>query len=55
LENSIGFFIYRKVMAFRKALDLQPRRKTGVSFDQWKILTKLSRQDRLTQKQIPED
>ena len=42
-------------MAFRKALDLQPRRKTGVSFDQWKILTKLSRQDRLTQKQIPED
>jgi MarR family transcriptional regulator, transcriptional regulator for hemolysin len=39
-------------MAFRKALDLEPRRKTRVSFDQWKILTMLWRQDRLTQKQI---
>jgi hypothetical protein len=31
-------------MAFRKVLDLELRRKTEVSFGQWKILTMLSRQ-----------
>ena len=41
-------------MAFRKALDLELRRKTGVTFGQWKILTMLSRQDGLTQKEIAE-
>ncbi len=39
-------------MAFRKALDLELRRKTGVTFGQWKILTMLSREDGLTQKEI---
>jgi MarR family transcriptional regulator, transcriptional regulator for hemolysin len=41
-------------MAFRKALDLELRRKTGVTFGQWKILTMLSRQDGLTQREIAE-
>lgn len=54
LENSIGFVLYRTAMAFRKALDLELRRKTGVTFGQWKILTMLSRQDGLTQKEIAE-
>jgi MarR family transcriptional regulator for hemolysin len=44
--------IYRAAMAFRKALDLELRRKTGVTFGQWKILTLLSRQDGLTQREI---
>ena len=39
-------------MAFRKALDLELRRKTGVTYGQWKILTMLSREDGLTQKEI---
>ena len=50
LENSIGFVLYRTAMAFRKALDLELRRKTGVTFGQWKILALLSREDGLTQK-----
>ena len=52
LENSIGFVLYRTAMAFRKALDLELRRKTGVTFGQWKILAMLSREDGLTQKEI---
>jgi MarR family transcriptional regulator for hemolysin len=52
LENSIGFLLYKTAMAFRKALDLELRRKTGVTFGQWKILTMLSREDGLTQKEI---
>jgi MarR family transcriptional regulator for hemolysin len=52
LENSIGFMLYRTAMAYRKALDLELRRKTGVTFGQWKILTLLSRQDGLSQKEI---
>jgi MarR family transcriptional regulator, transcriptional regulator for hemolysin len=52
LENSIGFMLYRTAMAFRKALDLELRRKTGVTFGQWKILTLLSRQDGLSQREI---
>jgi MarR family transcriptional regulator for hemolysin len=50
--ESIGFVLYRTAMAFRKALDLELRRKTGVTFGQWKILTMLSREDGLTQKEI---
>jgi len=52
LENSVGFLLYRTAMAFRKALDLELRRKTGVTFGQWKILAMLSREDGLTQKEI---
>ena len=52
LENSIGFVLYRTAMAFRKALDSELRRKTGVTFGQWKILALLSREDGLTQKEI---
>ena len=52
MENSIGFMLYRTAMAFRKALDLELRRKTGVTFGQWKILTLLSRQDGLSQREI---
>jgi MarR family transcriptional regulator for hemolysin len=52
IENSIGFVLYRTAMAFRKALDLELRRKTGVTFGQWKILALLSREDGLTQKEI---
>lgn len=52
LENSIGFILYRTAMAFRKALDLELRQKTGVTFGQWKILTLLSSQDGLSQREI---
>ncbi len=52
LEKSVGFALYRTAMAYRKALDLELRRNTGVTFGQWKILTLLSRQDGLSQKEI---
>ncbi len=54
LENSVGFLLYKTTMAFRKALDLELRRKTGVTSGQWKILTMLAREDGLTQKEIPD-
>ena len=50
--KALDLYLYRTAMAFRKALDLELRRKTGVTFGQWKILTLLSREDGLTQKEI---
>jgi hypothetical protein len=39
LENSSGFVLYRAAMAFFKALDLELRTKTGVTFGQWNSVT----------------
>ena len=52
LENSIDFVLYRTATAFRNALDFELRRNAGVTFGRWKILTLLSKQDGLSQKEI---
>ena len=48
---ALDLYLYRTAMAFRRALDLELRRKTGVTFGQRKILTMLSKEDGLTQKE----
>ena len=35
----MDLYLYRAAMAFRKALDLELRRKTGVIFGQWNSVT----------------
>src|ERR687888_2050675 len=51
-ENSIGFIVNRTARAFVKSLDLELRKKVGLTFGQWKVIVMLVKQNGLTQKEI---
>ena len=51
-ENSIGFIVNRTARAFVKALDMELRKKTGITVGQWKVIVILVKQNGLTQKEI---
>ncbi len=52
IENSIGFIVNSTAKSFQKALDYELRKNVGVTLSQWKVVTILSFQPGLTQKEI---
>jgi len=51
-ENSVGFIVNNTAKAFQKALDAELRKNVGVTIGQWRVISTLSRQPGLTQKEI---
>ena len=51
-ESSIGFVVNTTAKAFQKALDAELRKNVGVTISQWRVISTLTRQTGITQKEI---
>lgn len=51
-ESSVGFVVNNTAKAFQKALDAELRKNVGVTISQWRVISTLTRQPGLTQKEI---
>ena len=51
-ETSIGFVVNTTAKAFQKALDAELRKNVGVTISQWRVISTLTRQPGITQKEI---
>ena len=51
-DSSIGFVVNNTAKAFQKALDAELRKNVGVTISQWRIISTLTRQPGITQKEI---
>ena len=51
-ESSVGFVVNSTAKAFQKALDAELRKNVGVTISQWRIISTLTRQPGITQKEI---
>jgi len=51
-ESSIGFVVNATAKAFQKALDTELRKNVGVTISQWRVISTLTRQPGITQKEI---
>jgi MarR family transcriptional regulator for hemolysin len=51
-ESSVGFVVNNTAKAFQRALDAELRKNVGVTISQWRVISTLSRQPGLTQKEI---
>ncbi|HET6457582.1 MAG TPA: MarR family transcriptional regulator [Nitrosopumilaceae archaeon] len=51
-ESSVGFIVNNAAKAFQKALDAELRKNVGVTISQWRVISTLTRQPGITQKEI---
>ena len=51
-ESSVGFIVNTTAKAFQKALDAELRKNVGVTISQWRVISTLTRQPGITQKEI---
>ena len=51
-DSSIGFVVNNTAKAFQKALDAELRKNVGVTISQWRVISALTRQPGITQKEI---
>ena len=51
-ESSVGFVVNTTAKAFQKALDAELRKNVGVTISQWRVISTLTRQPGITQKEI---
>ena len=51
-ESSVGFVVNVTAKAFQKALDTELRKNVGVTISQWRVISALTRQAGITQKEI---
>ncbi|MDE1862813.1 MAG: MarR family transcriptional regulator [Thaumarchaeota archaeon] len=53
-ENSVGFLVNNTAKSFQKILDMELRKKVGVTIGQWRVVVALVRENGLTQTEIAE-
>lgn len=51
-ENSVGFVVNITAKSFQRSLEIELRRKVGVTLSQWRVVASLVLQPGLTQKEI---